>query len=113
MEIPHSPSHLALPPIPPPPLPLTLPPSHALPPSLNHPLVQEKETEQGALDEVTIAHIAAAETLLKELKPKAKDLMRFRVLEVVWCCVVLLSAVLCCVVLCCVLYCVAFCRTAV
>ena len=34
------------------------------------------------MDEVTIAHIAAAETLLRELKPQAKDPMRFRVLQV-------------------------------
>jgi hypothetical protein len=33
----------------------------------------------GALDESTIAHIAAAETLLKELQPKARDPMRFKV----------------------------------
>ena len=34
------------------------------------------------LDESTIQHIAAAETLLAELRPKARDQMRFRVLEV-------------------------------
>jgi biopolymer transport protein ExbB/TolQ len=42
---------------------------------------EEKESEHGALDESTIAHIAAAETLLKELQPKARDPMRFKVLE--------------------------------
>jgi len=41
---------------------------------------EEKENEHGALDESTIAHIAAAETLLKELQPKARDPMRFKVL---------------------------------
>lgn len=34
------------------------------------------------MDETTIAHIAAAEILLLELQPQAKDPMRFRILEV-------------------------------
>ena len=72
---------------------------------------QEKETEQGVLDESTIQHIAAAETLLKELRPKAKDQMRFRVLEVRVCvCVCVCVCVYVCVCVCvCMCVCVCVC----
>eukprot|EP01038_Epipyxis_sp_PR26KG_P004303 gene4303-6099_t len=40
-----------------------------------------EEKESGPLDEGTRANIAAAEELLKELRPKAKDLLRVKILE--------------------------------
>lgn len=42
------------------------------------------EKDNGPLDEAALANIAAAETLLKELKPRAKDDLRFSVLENNW-----------------------------